>query len=60
MNIFFILSAILVISFIWAVIEASRELSVPESVRKVRIRKKKKLSGVILFLKEKVIHYKNS
>lgn len=48
---------IFVISLIMAIRSAEKELSVPHEVKNIRIRKKQGLSGVILFLKEKVIHY---
>ena len=57
MNIFFTVGIILVVSFFWALKEVNKELSIPEKVKKIKIRKKKGLSGTILFLKEKIIHY---
>lgn len=51
---------ILLISLLLAIGSARGELSVPEEVKKIKIRKRKKLSGVILFLKEKIIHYSSS
>lgn len=51
---------ILIISLILAVNAAKSELSVPEEVKKIKIKKRKKLFGVILFLKEKIIHYSSS
>ncbi|OGG02996.1 hypothetical protein A2W14_04450 [Candidatus Gottesmanbacteria bacterium RBG_16_37_8] len=57
MNFYLILGIILIISFLLAVIESKKELNVPKRVLKIKIKKERKLSGVILFLKEKVIHY---
>lgn len=57
MNIFVIAFVILIVSFLLALKDANRELSVPEHISKIKIRKKKKLSGVILFLRGKIIHY---
>ncbi|OGF98936.1 hypothetical protein A3D78_04810 [Candidatus Gottesmanbacteria bacterium RIFCSPHIGHO2_02_FULL_39_14] len=57
MNIYLILLIILIISLLLAISESRRELSVPKQIAKIKIKKQKKLSGVILFLKEKIIHY---
>lgn len=52
---------ILLISFILAVGAVNTELSVPVDVRKLKIPKiRKKVSGVILFLKKKIVHYSSS
>jgi hypothetical protein len=48
---------ILLISVILAVIESGRELSVPKELEGMKISKKNNISGVIIFLKNKVIHY---
>jgi hypothetical protein len=48
---------IALISFLWAVMESRKELNVPPELKGVKIRKKKNISGVILFLKKKIIHY---
>jgi hypothetical protein len=48
---------IIIISFIMAVRSADHELSVPKEVSKIQIKKKNNMNGVILFLKEKIIHY---
>lgn len=48
---------IFIVSFLLAIREASKELRVPPDIEKIRIIKKKSLSGVIIFLKEKIIHY---
>ena len=48
---------IFVISFILALRAADSELSVPDEVRHLRVRPPEKISGVILFLKKKIIHY---
>lgn len=46
-----------IVSFLMAIRSADHELSVPKEVAKLKIEKKKKMNGVILFLKEKIIHY---
>ena len=51
---------IFLISLFLAVNAVKSELSVPEEVKKIKIKKRKKLFGVILFLKEKIIHYSSS
>lgn len=51
---------LLIISLILAIKSMSRELSVPEYVKKLKITKKKRIYGVILFLKEKIIHYSST
>ncbi len=52
---------ILIVSFFLALRSVNRELSVPEEVKNIKIeRKLKGFSGVILFLKEKIIHYSTS
>lgn len=48
---------IFIISFLMAIRSADHELSVPKEVSGLKIEKKKKMNGVILFLKEKIIHY---
>ncbi len=48
---------IIIISFLMAIRSADHELSVPKEVSKLKIGKKKNMNGVILFLKEKIIHY---
>ena len=57
MNILIISGTILIVSLLLAIKDASAELSIPESVKKIKIKKKKKLSGVIIFLRKKIIHY---
>ncbi|OGG06081.1 hypothetical protein A3D05_04245 [Candidatus Gottesmanbacteria bacterium RIFCSPHIGHO2_02_FULL_40_24] len=52
-----ILILMFIVSFLLAIKEAKSELSIPEEIKKIKIRRKKPLSGVILFLKEKIIHY---
>ncbi len=47
---------LLIISFIQAVRSVEKELSVPLEVKKLKI-KRNKISGVILFLKKKIVHY---
>ena len=60
--IFTIINVIIIffVSLILAIYAAKSELSVPEEVKKIKIKKRKKLFGVILFLKEKIIHYSSS
>jgi hypothetical protein len=48
---------IFIISFVLALRVASHELSVPHEVKRIKINKKNGFSGVILFLKKKIIHY---
>lgn len=48
------------ISFILAVRSARTELIPPREVNNLKITKKNKISGVILFLKKKIVHYKIS
>jgi len=57
MNIVVIAVIIFIISLLLAIRDINRELSVPKSVANLKIGKKKALSGVILFLKKKIIHY---
>jgi len=57
MNIAVIAVIIFIISLLLAIRDINRELSVPKSVANLKIGKKKALSGVILFLKKKIIHY---
>lgn len=46
------------ISLIAAIRSAEKELSIPHEVRNIKIKKSREgFSGVILFLKEKIIHY---
>lgn len=54
------LIVVLLISFILAIRSVNQELSVPKEVRAIKITRKKKISGVILFLKKKIIHYASS
>lgn len=49
-----------IISIILAIRSASFELSPPPEVSKLKISKKKSFSGVILFLKKKIVHYYES
>lgn len=48
---------ILVISLILAIRSVNHELSVPSEIKKIKIRKVNPTSGVILFLKRKIVHY---
>jgi hypothetical protein len=57
MTIILPLFIIFLISFLWAFISLNRELSVPDEVKDIKITKRKKIFGVILFLKKKIIHY---
>ncbi|KKS96674.1 MAG: hypothetical protein UV73_C0009G0025 [Candidatus Gottesmanbacteria bacterium GW2011_GWA2_43_14] len=52
-----IFTLIFFISLVMALRAVRHELTVPESVKKIRIRRKKGFSGAILFLKEKIVHY---
>jgi len=45
------------ISFFLAVRAVADETDVPQEVKNIKISKRTKLSGVILFLKEKIVHY---
>lgn len=56
----FLLSVVTIFftSLFLAVYGLKKEWSVPEEVKKIKINKKRRgLSGVILFLKEKIVHY---
>lgn len=57
MTIIYVAIFILILSFILAISSVKKELSVPEEIKKIRITKRKKLMGVILFLKDKIVHY---
>lgn len=58
---FLSITIILIVSFFLAIRSVNRELSVPEEVKNIKIVKKiKGFSGVILFLKEKIIHYSST
>lgn len=48
------------LSFFLALKSVGSEFSAPEEVRKLKVARKKKVSGVILFLKKKIIHYSSS
>lgn len=48
---------ILVISLVLAIRAAGHELSVPREVSNLKIARKKSTSGVILFLRKKIVHY---
>lgn len=52
--------AILIISFLLALRSAEHELSTPKEVTNLRISKREGISGVILFLKEKIVHYSSN
>lgn len=51
---------LLIISLFLAIVAVQAEFSVPDEVKKLKIKRKKKISGVILFLKKKIIHYSSS
>jgi len=51
---------IFIISLVMAIRSAEHELSVPKEVKNIKIKKSEGLSGVILFLKKKIIHYSSS
>jgi hypothetical protein len=51
---------IFIISLVMAIRSVEHELSVPKEVKNIKIRKNEGLSGVILFLKKKIIHYSSS
>jgi len=55
MNFYFIIVSILILSLILA-LRSLKDLEPPKEVKNL-MRKNKNLSGVILFLKEKVRHY---
>ncbi|MBM3284022.1 hypothetical protein FJY90_07335 [Candidatus Gottesmanbacteria bacterium] len=48
---------IFIISLLLAIKSVASEFSAPAEVKGIKISGKKKLSGVILFLKKKIIHY---
>lgn len=58
----FLVSAIIIfiVSFILAILSYKSELSVPEHLKNLKITRKKTISGVILFLKNKIKHYSSS
>lgn len=57
MNIYYILTIILTISFILAIGDAYKDKAVSDSVKKLKIKKKRIIAGVILFMKKKISHY---
>lgn len=60
MSMLLFIAVIFLVSFILAVRSAQNELEIPAQVKKIKIKKKKGLSGVILFLQKKIIHYSSS
>lgn len=54
------ISVILIISFIMALRSVSHEMDVPKEIRNLRITKRKGIGGVILFLRDKIVHYSSS
>lgn len=46
-----------VVSVVFAIASVEHELSVPKEIASLKIEKKKNISGVILFLKKKIVHY---
>lgn len=57
MNILFIILIFIFVSIILAVRDAKEELSIPNSIKNIKIKRKKGISGAIVFLKEKISHY---
>ena len=57
-----ILSAVIIFLFsvILAIVSSEKELVVPDEVKKMSVGKKRGLSGVILFMKNKIVHYVSS
>ena len=57
-----ILSAVIIFLFsvILAIVSSEKELGVPDEVKKMSVGKKRGLSGVILFMKNKIVHYVSS
>ena len=60
MNLWVSISVIFIVSLVLAIKSASEEFKPPKEVTKIKIRKAKRLSGVILFLKKKIIHYSSN
>jgi hypothetical protein len=55
--IYLIIFAIFILSFLLAIRQVGNETEIPEEVKGIKINKKESLSGVILFLKHKIIHH---
>lgn len=51
---------IFIISIVLAIRSSRDEFSVPDELTKLKIRRQKPVSGVILFLKKKIVHYTSS
>lgn len=58
--IWLIVFVLFIISLFLAIRASTHELSVPIEVKKIKISRKIGISGVILFLKEKIVHYSSS
>lgn len=54
------IAVILIISIVLAIRAYGDEFSVPDEVSKLKIQRQKSVSGVILFLKKKIVHYSSS
>lgn len=51
---------ILTVSVILAIRAAHKELSVPEEVKRIKVPRGGRLYGVVVFLKNKVLHYSSA
>lgn len=60
MYIYISISMIAVISVILAIRSVEHELSPPKEVVGIKIAKHKPVSGVILFLKKRIVHYSSN
>lgn len=56
-NVLIAVLIILILSFILAIRSVGKEFTMPAEVKSIRIKKREKLKGVILFLQEKIIHH---
>lgn len=57
MNILLIIFILIFVSIVLAVRDAKEELAIPNSIKNIKIKQKKGISGTIVFLKEKISHY---
>lgn len=57
MKLNFILTVIFIISLILAIRDAYKEKVILDTVKKLKIKKKKTIAGVILFMKKRISHY---
>lgn len=48
---------IFLVSFFWAIKSVKKELTVPEEVARIKIPRSKKWFGVVIFLKNRIVHY---